>query len=357
MNSQLKRELSLKLLLMLCAGEGVDVNVSVLANKLNKHRNTIKDRIDNLLEHKIIQGPTYPLKWLFTEYPLLVISKDKFYRDEKTKKLIENDPHILAGYFFQEESYNTLTIQFHRDLNSYQTWSDKVLENEEIIKEEDKHPPEALLFSTKRILKYDTSSSFRIIEKGFKRGVIKEIGDYELDSLSINILKMIMNGKAIRTNENLLARSLKVGRNTITRQIQNLLEKGIIEKPAASFPLAYVPPDYMLVFSLFEIKKRCAEVAGFLRRDPRVPLLIKANIGRYNYLVASNFKHVEDHIEWQERYTHDFQTCIEAIKNTYLSPAMGFSINQNSVSLKLIKEKLRQLQDQESRENWISEDD
>jgi len=341
----MKKESTFKLLLLLCAGEGVDINVSALSNKLNKHRNTIKDRIERLLEHKIIEKPVYPLLWLFTEYPLLVISKDKLYRDENTRTYIENDPHIFAGYFFQEEVYNTLTIQFHEDLYSYQIWCDKVLENGKIIREEDRYPPDALLFSTKRILKYDTSTPFRIIERGFKKGVIKEIGNFKLDSLSINILKMILNGKAIRTNENSLARTLNVNRNTIIRQIQNLLEKGIIGKPTSRFPLAIVPPDYMLIFSLIEIKKRCEEVAEFIRRDPRVPLLIKTNAGRYNYFVASTFKTVEDHIKWQEKYTQNFHACIEAIKNTYLSPAMTFSINPNSVSLELIKKKLQLLQE------------
>ncbi len=348
MNNLMKRESTLKLLLLLCAGEGVDINVSELANKLNKHRNTIKDRIDHLIEHKIIEKPVYPLLWLFTEYPLLVISKDKLYRDENTRTFIENDPHIFAGYFFQEGVYNTLTIQFHEDLYSYQIWCDKVLENGKIIREEDRHHPDMLLFSTKRILKYDTSAPFRIIERGFKKGDIKKIGDYELDSLSINILKMILNGKAIRTNENSLARTLKVNRNTIIRQIHSLLKKGIIAKPTSRFPPTFVPPDYMLIFSLIEIKRRCEEVAGFLRRDPRVPLLIKANVGRYNYFVASTFKTVEDHIKWQEKYTQNFQACIEAIKNTYLSPAMTFSINQNNISLELIKKKIHLLQEEES---------
>ena len=347
MTSIMNKKFNLKLLQLLCAGEGVDVNISALANKLNKHRNTIKDRIDQLFEYKIIEKPVYPLLWLFSEYPLLVISKDKFYRDENTRAFIENDPHIFAGYFFQEEVYNTLTIQFHEDLYSYQTWCDEVLENGKIIQEKDRHPPEALLFSTKRILKYDTSAPFRIIQRGFKKGDITEIGGFKLDSLSINILKMILNGEAIRTNENSLARTLNVNRNRITRQIHNLQNEGIIGKPTSRFPLVIVQPDYMLIFSLFELKKRCNEVANFIRRDPRVPLLIKANIGRYNYFVASTFKTVEDHIKWQEKYTQNFQACIEAIKNTYLSPAMTFSINQNFVSLELIKKKLESLHENE----------
>jgi len=347
MKISLENKTTLKLLELLCTGEGVDINVSALSKELKKHRNTLKERVNNLIDYKIIEKPFYPLLWLFNEYPLLVISKDKLQRDETTKGLIEKDPHIFAGYFFQEEAYNTLTIQFHKNLYSYHTWSDNILENEKVIKEEDRYPPNALLFSTKRIIKFDTAAPFKIIERGYKKGMIKEIGNLKLDSISVNILKLILNAKAIRTNENLLARTLNVNRSTVIRQIQGLLHEGIIGKPTSRFPLTFVPPDYMLIFSLYEIKKRCKEVEGFFRRDSRVPLLIKANTGRYNYFVASTFKTVEDHIKWQEKYTRNFNACIKAIKNTYLSPAMTFAINQNSISQELIRKKLRQIKKKE----------
>ena len=187
MKTSLENENILKLLKLLCIGEGVDINISTLSKELDKHRNTIKERVNQLLSYKIIEKPFYPLLWLFNEYPLLVISKDKFYRDEATKAFIEKDHHILAGYFFQEEMYNTLTIQFHEDLDSYQTWSDNALENRKIIKEEDRCPPDALFFSTKRILKFDTSAPFRIIERGFNNGDIEEIGNLKLDNLLVSI--------------------------------------------------------------------------------------------------------------------------------------------------------------------------
>jgi hypothetical protein len=59
------------------------------------------------------------------------------------------------------------------------------------------------------------------------------------------------------------------------------------------------------------------------------------------------FRTVEDHLKWQERYSQNFSACIEAIKNTYLSPAMSFSINQSSVILELLKRKMEFLHKQE----------
>ncbi|MFW9854702.1 MAG: hypothetical protein ACFFFG_06560 [Candidatus Thorarchaeota archaeon] len=348
----MNNESILKLLQLICAGKGVDINISRLAVNLKKHRSTIKSRVDQLFELRIIEKPSYPLKWLLDEYPLLVVSKDKFYRDQKTKTFIEQDPHILAGFFFQEEVYNTLTIHFHANLYAYQTWSDNILAGGKLIKEEDRYPPDALLFSTKRILKFDPEAPMRIIERGFKKGHVQEIGDLQLDPLYIRILKALLNGNAIRTNENFLARILNVNRNTITRQIRTLLQKGIISKPVSRFPLVFVPPKYMLIFSLFEIKTRCKDVEGFINRDPRIPLLIKANVERYNYFIVSVFRTVEDHLMWQERYTQNFSTCIEAIKNTYLSPAMSFSIPHASVSLELLKNKIELYQQANQKGNW-----
>ncbi|UCG03924.1 MAG: hypothetical protein JSW11_08040, partial [Candidatus Heimdallarchaeota archaeon] len=102
---------NLKLLRLLCSGKGVNFNLSKLSIELQKHRNTIKERIDQLVEHKIIDQPFYPFPQLMKEYPLLIISKDDFIRDELTNTFIEKDPHIYAAFFFREEVYNTLTIQ------------------------------------------------------------------------------------------------------------------------------------------------------------------------------------------------------------------------------------------------------
>lgn len=60
MRKFLKDEATLKLLLLLCAGEGVNINVSVLSQQFKKHRNTIKERINQLFKHKIIDKPIYP---------------------------------------------------------------------------------------------------------------------------------------------------------------------------------------------------------------------------------------------------------------------------------------------------------
>jgi hypothetical protein len=343
MNKLLENEFNLKLLKMLCSGEGVNFNLSELSIQLKKHRNTIKERIDQLLQHKVIDKPLYPFTQLIKEYPLLIISKDEYIRDEQTNTFIENDPHIYAAFFFREEVYNTLTFQFHKDFYSYQKWNDSIFNEEKITRKENQRPSEALLFSTKRILKFDSAAPINLITKTFKEGKINRINDYELDFVSLDILKRVLRGKGIRTNENLIARELNVNRKTVQRRIQTLLENSIIGKPVSRFPNVIVPPDFLLVLSLFEIRQHCGDVESSLKKDSHITVLIQANVGRYNLFSMGTFKTIEDHLEWQEQYSQRFPWCIVAVKDTYLSPVMTFSISQNYVTLKLIEQKFRLL--------------
>jgi len=91
MSDLLNDELNLKLLKFIIMGKGVEINVSELAKKLGKHRNTIKSRVDQIIEYKIVNKPRYPFPWMFKELPLMVISRNNFLRDEKTKNFIEYD--------------------------------------------------------------------------------------------------------------------------------------------------------------------------------------------------------------------------------------------------------------------------
>ena len=52
MNDLLNDELNLLLLEKICSGDGVEVNISELSRSLKKHRLTIRDRLENIFEHK-----------------------------------------------------------------------------------------------------------------------------------------------------------------------------------------------------------------------------------------------------------------------------------------------------------------
>jgi len=349
MTDLLNNELNLKLLKYIVSGEGVEINISELSKNLSKHRNTIKDRINQLLEHKIINKPQYPFPWLFKELPLMIISRDNFLRDEKTKHFIEYDDPIFAAFFFKEEEYNTLMISFHKNVCTHQQWYEKIIKEEIIPYREEGYSSQVLHLGTGCFEKYNPSISVKVIEQNIKEGRQKSIRGYELDELSFEILKKILQGEGIRTNENFLAKELNIHRKTIERRIDTLLKGGIISKPVCRFPRWIVPPEYILVKSLFQIKKQHDKILNSFKTDPHVTWIIKAVLGRggYNLVLFSAFYKIEDHLEWQEKMDQQYPNCIGAIKNTYLSPAMTFSIAPEYVSMRIIKNRLKQVHEKE----------
>jgi len=346
MSKLLQDELNLRLLNLIVAGEGVEINISKLSKSLNKHRNTIKDRVDNLLDHKIVFRPHYPFPWLFKELPLMVISKTNFLRDEKTKKFIEFNDHIYAAFFFKEEDYNTLMISFHKNVCMHQEWREQVIKNELIPKRDEGYSSEVLHLGTGCFVKFNPSITIKVIEENISNKKQKSILGLEIDDLSFQILKKILRGDGIRTNENYLSKKLNVHRRTIERRIKELRRAGIIGNPVCRFPRLIVPPEYILVKTLVQIKKQQDIVLKALKSDPHIPWIIKAVTGKggYNIVLFSTFFKIEDHLEWQELLDQRFPGCIGAMKDTYLSPSMTFSIDPEYVSLCIINNLLKQLQ-------------
>ena len=156
---------------------------------------------------------------------------------------------------------------------------------------------------------------------------------------------MLLRGEGIRTNEHYLAQELNVHRKTIERHIHQLKQANIIRRPVCFFPRVIAPPQYILVKSLFQIKKQQDLILKYLKDDPHISWLIKAVTGRggYNLVLFSSFYRIEDHLNWQEQLDQHFPNCIGAIKDTYLSPSMTFSIDPEYVSLRIIKNKLKQI--------------
>jgi len=214
MTELLNDELNLELLKLIVSGKGVEINVSELAKKLNKHRNTIKDRVNQLFEHKLINKPRYPFPYLFKELPLMVISRHNFLRDEKTKYFIEYDDPIFAAFFFKEEEYNTLMISFHKNVCEHQEWYESAIKEGKIPFREEGYPSEVIYLGTGCFVKYNPSISIKLIEQNFKEGLQKTIKGYELDELSLEILKKILNN-LMRPEE---------GINRITEEFTKKLE-------------------------------------------------------------------------------------------------------------------------------------
>jgi len=339
MSDLLNDELNLNLLSNICSGNGVEVNISELSRSLKKHRNTIRDRLDQIFENKIIEKPIYPFFWTYSEYPLMVIARADLPRDKLTNKFIEEDSHIFAAFFKKDEEYNTLLIEYFKDIESHQRWREEIIREGKLPPREERYPSDIMYFTNKSFIKYNTAQMMQLLENDIDihKGIIN---NYKLDKLSFEILKKLARGEGIQTNEHFLAEKLGVHRKTIERRINLLLTDKIILKPNCRFPRFMVPPDYMLILSLVEIKKYCEKIIKAWNSDPHVPIIMKASAGRYTHLIFSSFYRIRDHLKWEEDYDQRFSECLGAVKNKYLSPSMTFSIDQQFVSSEIIKIKL-----------------
>jgi DNA-binding Lrp family transcriptional regulator len=234
-------------------------------------------------------------------------------------------------------------ISFHKNVCTHQQWYERIIGEEIIPYKEEGYLSQVLHLGTGCFEKYNPSIVFKIIEENIREGRHNSIRGLKLDKLSFEILRKILQGRGIRTNENFLAKELNVHRKTIERRIKTLLKEGIINRPVCRFPRLIVPPEYILVKSLLQVKRQQDKVLKQLKNDPHVTWIIKAVLGRggYNLVIFSAFYKIEDHLEWQEKLDQLFPNCIGASKNTYLSPAMTFSISPEYVSMRIIKNLLK----------------
>jgi hypothetical protein len=72
-------------------------------------------------------------------------------------------------------------------------------------------------------------------------------------------------------------------------------------------------------------------------------MALETSMGRYNLLLFKVYYSVEDHFQWEERYDKRFPGNIGAMKKIVLSPQMTASIDQQKVSLNIIRQKKKWL--------------
>lgn len=339
MSDSLNDIVNLSILEKICSGVGVQVNINYLAKTLKRHRKTIKNQVNSLFEHNIINKPVYPFLGLYQEYPLMVVAQAELPRVPEIAEFLNNDEHIFAAFYVKDEVYNTLMIEYHENLHSYGQWRKRIVADRIIPPREMRYPANVSLFSNKDIIKYQPHSPILSIEEKFKNGHDIEINGLKINELCIQILKKIMMGEGIRTNESKLSAELSIHRKTIERKIKLLQEYGFIGKPVCRFPKFFVPPEHILIYALVEVKKSKDRIIRAIKSDPTVPLAIEAEIGRYNLLLFKVFSNVEEHFEWDERYEERFPDCIGAMKFIFLSPKMTASIDQQKVSLGIIQKR------------------
>jgi DNA-binding Lrp family transcriptional regulator len=328
--------LNIKLLRLICSGNGVDINISELSEKLEKHRNTVATRMENLFSNRIIDKPFHPFPRVFSEYPLLVFEKANLPRNQQTNPWIEKNPHIWAAFFVKDEDYNTLLIELHEDLHAYQVWRDSILQGEYVSSE-------ANYLSTKAIIKNDLAASVELLKSDFHKSPQIEMNGLTMDQTYLDLIEALMLGKGVWTNPNSLARELNVHRMTVQRRLDLLLQEKIISKPVSRFPRMWAPPGYFIVLSLIELKKQKDRISKILTEDPHTSLIVKAGAGKYNLVAISCFSRLRDHLTWEEEYDQRFSGSIGAVKNLYLSPSMTFSIHQQYVPLEFLRKQLKNI--------------
>jgi DNA-binding Lrp family transcriptional regulator len=341
---------NLAILENICSGVGVEVNISNLAKTLKRHRDTIRNHVKELFDYRIINEPIYPFIHLYQEYPLMVIVRADLPRTDEISKFFMNDANIFGAFYVKDGEYNTFLIMFHKDLPSYIDWRKRITVEKLIPPREDRYPASGSFFSNKHIIKYQPYSPIYKMEEKHSKGENVTLNGLEMRDLSFQILKQLMLGESIRTNENLIAKEIGINRKTIERRISTLLDGNIITKPCCRFPRFFVPPDHILVYYLLEIRKSMNNVIKAIKSDPCIPFALEASLGRYNLLLFQVFSSVDEHLQWEDTYIRRFPDSLGAMYNIYLAPNHTASINQQKISLSIIRKRKELLYGSELKE-------
>ncbi|MGQ9542782.1 MAG: Lrp/AsnC family transcriptional regulator [Candidatus Bathyarchaeia archaeon] len=336
----LSDELNLRLLKKLCSGYGLNINLSYLARHLRKHRNTIRGRVKELTGNAVIDRPIFPFMALFKERPILVVVYADLPDDDKVQDWLRTDTNIFAAFRVREGEYNMMLFELHKSLWSYHTWREAIVRDGKIPGRGGRIPSTAIYLSNELMEKYEPQAPVQLIVDGFKNGLIRDINGVELDDLTLNILTHLVNGEGIFVNESLIAKELGVHRRTVSERIRKLVDAGAILGPVCRFPSFFVPPNFLLIFSLIELRMEYEKFIQEIRSDPHVSLAYRISEGRYNLLLFEAHLNIESYLQWESSYSSRFPNCFGSIKNTYLSPRMAVSIDQQKVSLGVIEERL-----------------
>ncbi len=348
MSELLEERDNLKLMEELVSGNAVSVNISELSRILGKHRNTIKNKVDAILEHKIIDPPIYPFHGLYRVYPLLAVvhldipdAKDC---TECIIRWIREDPQIFAAFRSRQGEYDTLLFTYHENITAYQLWMSTVPSilkiNYGVQESEANFESSTAYFSNQLMIKYNPSTGINLIERDFKEKGGLKLRGYDLDELDLDILRCLVNGKGIKTNNTLLCEKTGLHRKTIEKRIEALQQEGVLGAPVCRFPNFFVPPNYLLTYILIQFKELDEKVLNELIIDTSIPIAIQTIHGKFNMLLFGNHSSLDEHLKWEESYRTMFPDSFGSAQITYLSPEMTINFNQQTVSLCYIRSKL-----------------
>lgn len=339
---------NLKLMEAVVSGEAVSVNISELSRILGKHRNTIKNKVDAIFEHNIVDPPIYPFHGLYRVYPLLAVvhldipdAKDS---TEGIIKWVKEDPQIFAAFRTRQGEYDTLLFTYHENITAYQLWMSTVPSilkiNYGVHEDHAIFDSSTAYFSNQLMIKYNPSTGINLLEQDFEENGSLKLRGYELDELDLDIIRCLVNGKGIKTNTTLLCDKTGLHRKTVEKRIEALQEEGLIGFPICRFPNFFVPPNYLLTYVLVQFKELDERVLNELIIDTNIPIAIQTIHGKFNMLLFGNHNSLDEHLRWEENYRTMFPDSFGSAQITYLSPEMTINFNQQIVSLCYIRSKL-----------------
>jgi len=346
----LEDETNLRLLRYLVSGKGVSVNIRGISNDLKIHRATAKRKMRILYENNIVSSPFYSFKYLYEVFPLLVLAKADMPRSEELIAFLKDDSNIFAAFSCMEGPYNTFLIEFFEDLESYHNWRERIVSEQKIPSRESRTPADVNIFSNKLTFKYSPNCFINDLKNTFNKKDQIELNNVKLDKTTFSILEKLIRGKYIQRNDSFLSRELSLNRKTIKHKTENLLKEKIIGEPKCFFPNLFIPPNYNLVVSLMEIKSNIEEIKNYMLGNNNISRAQEASTARYNFLIFSAFRTIEDFFDMGEEMMKNFPGSIGGMSNIILSSKMIHAIKPQKLSMGWIERKLWKIK-QEKRYN------
>lgn len=333
-------EFNLRLLRYLVSGEGVEVNISAVSRFLNVHRATAKRRLSILFNNGILEQPRYPFINILEQYPLLVMVKADLPQTTQVREFLKYDTHIFAEFSCMEGPYNTLLLEFFKDLESYHSWREQIVNEDKLPSREWRAPADVAIFSNKLTFKYQPECFLDTLKREFNEKGYLELAGTRLDESSFRLMCALIKGDCIRSNDSEIGRRLGSDRKTIDRRINTLLESKIVSGPVCNLTNIFIPPDYNLVVSMIEVRGKRSAIRKYIMKDPNVSWGIETSTGRYNFLIFTAFRSIEDFFNWGEKLINYYPDCVGAVSNIFLSPKMIRSIDLQKISLGWIERHL-----------------
>jgi hypothetical protein len=335
---------NLRLLRCLVSGEGVSVKINAIAKDLHIHRATAKKKVEFLFESKILTKPFYPFSYLYDTYPLLVLVKADMPRSKDVIDFLKDDSHIFAAFSCMEGPYNTFLIEFFKNLETYHQWREQIVNEYKIPAREMRTAADTTIFSNKLTFKNNPNCFALNLLKEFNKNKSIFINDILLDEHTSLILINLLNGKFIQRNDTFLSTEISTNRKTVSHRVQMLTHNRILGDPKCFFPNLFVPPGYNLIVSMIEAKTKMAEIRNYINHNNNIARAQEASAGRYNLLLFSAFKAIEDFFNMGEALFSEFPSSIGAIENIFLSSKMIHTIKPQKLSLSWIERRLWEIQ-------------